>query len=174
MERLIVGESPRAYRLAMHLTRDSEESKELVQEASYRLLRSRQHYDTLRDGPAWFKTVLRNLFIDSRRSPARRHSISLDRPAAGGGGSLAETIPVLESDVAVCYERDDERRAVKRVLRRLGRHHKEALTLCDIQDLSYREAARALSLPMGTFRSRLHRARRSFRSLWMKEQLTNA
>lgn len=121
VEQLIVGEVPRAYRLALFLTRDAEESKELVQEASYRLFLRRHRYDAMRDGRAWFKAVVRNLVIDRSRSVARRCGASLDRPVAGGGERLVESIPVSELDVESRYEKDEERRAVRRILRRLGR-----------------------------------------------------
>lgn len=170
VEQLIVGEGPRAYRVAMSLTRDHEESKELVQEAAYHLLRRRHRYDAMRDGRAWFKTVVRNLFIDSRRSAARRLGVSLDRPVPGGGESLAESLATPGLDAEALYERDEERRAVRRLIGRLGRRHREVLKLCDLQELSYREAAGVLAVRQGTLRSRLHRARRSFRTLWIKEQ----
>jgi RNA polymerase sigma-70 factor (ECF subfamily) len=129
----------------------------------------------MRDGRAWFKTVVRNLFIDSRRSVARRRGLSLDRPVPGSGESLAESLSSSGLDAEGLYERDEERRAVRRVIGRLGRRHREVLKLCDLQELSYQEAAEALALPPGTLRSRLHRARRSFRTLWIKEQqLTHA
>lgn len=170
VERLIVGEGPQAYRLALSLTRDHEESQELVQEAAYHLLRCRHRYDAMRSGRAWFKTVVRNLFIDSRRSAARRLKISLDRPVHGSGERLAESIPSSALDAEALFERDEQKRAVRRVLGRLGCRHREVLKLCDLQDLSYREAAGVLAVREGTLRSRLHRARRSFRTLWLKEQ----
>ncbi len=173
IEQLILRETPSAYRVAMSLTRNPEDSKELVQEASYRLLQQKHRCDATRDGRAWFRVVVRNLFIDSRRAVTRRHGVSLDS-FVSDGVSLAESLPTPELDIETRYEREEERRSVRRIMRRLRRDQKEALMLCDMSDLSYKEAARALALPVGTFRSRLHRARRSFRSLWTKEQLTNA
>ncbi len=169
VEQLIVGEGPRAYRLALSLTRDHEESQELVQAAAYQLLRCRHRYDSMRNGGAWFKTVVRNLFIDSRRSAARRLKISLDRPVPGSGEVLGESLPSSGLDAEALLERDEEKRAIRRVLGRLGRRHREVLKLCDLQELSYREAAMVLAVKEGTLRSQLHRARRSFRALWIKE-----
>lgn len=174
IEQLILRETPSAYRVAMSLTHNPEDSKELVQEASYRLLQQKHRCDVTRDGRAWFKVVVRNLFIDSRRSAARRHGVSLDCPIVSDGISLAESLPNPEPGIEVRCEREEERRSVRRIVRRLRPEQKEALMLCDMRDLSYKEAARTLSLPVGTFRSRLKRARQSFRSLWIKEQLTNA
>lgn len=174
IEQLILRETPSAYRVAMSLTRNPEDSKELVQEASYRLLQQKHRCDATRDGRAWFKVVVRNLFIDSRRAPARRYGVSLDCPIVGDGVSLVETLPNPELNIEARCELDEERRSVRRILRKLRRDQKDALMLCDMRDLSYKEAARTLSLPVGTFRSRLHRARRSFRSLWSEEQLANA
>lgn len=174
VEQLILRETPSAYRVAMSLTRNSEDSKELVQEAAYRLLKKKNRYDGARDGRAWFKVVVRNLFIDSRRSVSRRHGVSLDCPIVSDGVSLVETIPNPEPDVHEQCEREEERRTVRRIVGRLRRNQKDALMLCDMRNLSYKEAARALSLSEGTLRSRLHRARRAFRSMWIKEQIVHA
>ena len=68
VEQLILRETPKAYQFAMRLTRNAEDSKELVQEASYRILLKQQAYDASRPGTGWFQVILHNLFIDSRRS----------------------------------------------------------------------------------------------------------
>lgn len=172
VHRLIVEGTPGAYSVAMGLTRNSEESKELVQEAAYRLLQREHRYDSARDGRAWLKVVVRNLFIDSRRAVERRNGVSLDCPVVCDGTSLAETLPSADLDIHERCERDEERRAVRRIVGRLRRPQKEVLMMCDIRSMSYKEAAQALALPEGTLRSRLHRARRSFRNLWDKEQAT--
>lgn len=174
VEQLILREAASAYSVAMSLTRNAEESKELVQEAAYRLLRHKHRYDATRDGRAWLKTVVHNLFIDSRRDVGRRQRVSLDCPVVCDGVSLAETIPNPEPTVEEQCEREEERQAVRRLMGRLRANQKDALMLCDIRNLSYKEAARALGLPEGTLRSRLHRARRRFRSMWIKEQLVHA
>jgi RNA polymerase sigma-70 factor (ECF subfamily) len=55
---------------------------------------------------------------------------------------------------------------IEDVLRRLSPEHQAVLTLRDLQDLDEKTAARVLSLPLGTVRSRLHRARDAFRKAW--------
>ncbi|MEV8594747.1 RNA polymerase sigma factor [Streptomyces sp. NPDC052012] len=56
--------------------------------------------------------------------------------------------------------------AIADVLERLPSHQRDILTLRAVYGLEEREAARVLSLPVGTVRSRLHRARRSFQDAW--------
>ncbi|MCX5214403.1 RNA polymerase sigma factor [Kitasatospora sp. NBC_00240] len=52
------------------------------------------------------------------------------------------------------------------VMERLPDHHRQILTLRAVYGLNEQEVAAALGLPVGTVRSRLHRARRSFQSAW--------
>ncbi|MCZ7417804.1 MULTISPECIES: RNA polymerase sigma factor [unclassified Streptomyces] len=56
--------------------------------------------------------------------------------------------------------------AIADVLERLPSHQRDVLTLRAVYGLEERETARVLSLPVGTVRSRLHRARRSFQDAW--------
>ncbi|MFK4150152.1 RNA polymerase sigma factor [Streptomyces sp. NPDC004065] len=56
--------------------------------------------------------------------------------------------------------------AIADVLERLPSHQRDILTLRAVYGLEERETARVLSLPVGTVRSRLHRARRNFQAAW--------
>jgi RNA polymerase sigma-70 factor, ECF subfamily len=49
-------------------------------------------------------------------------------------------------------------------LRRLPTMFQEVILLCDVEELSYKEAAEALAIPMGTVMSRLHRGRAQLRA----------
>lgn len=172
-EQLILQETPKAYQFAMRLTRNPEESKELVQEASYRVLLNRDSYDATKPGTGWFHVILHNLFIDSRRAVEHRYGVSLNAPS-GDGLSYHELIPSNEIGVSERLEREEEWETVRRISRKLQKDLVAVLKLVDMQGLSYDEAARALSIPAGTVRSRLYRARQAFRSLWEKENLAHA
>jgi RNA polymerase sigma-70 factor (ECF subfamily) len=67
-----------------------------------------------------------------------------------------------ETPETILLERSD-RQLVQRAIDELPAHYREVLLLCEVEEMSYRETAEALSIPIGTVMSRLARARRAIR-----------
>lgn len=157
----------RAYRCAYRLCGDTEEAKDLVQEAFTRVLSRWDRYDGSQPLEGWFFTILRHVFIDDRRRCDRSRVVSLDgRPGSPGeeeGASLGQTLADDEEAVLSRMEREDAVSAVRSALGSLSREHREILTLCDMEGFSYEEIARVLAVPVGTVRSRVSRARDALR-----------
>jgi RNA polymerase sigma factor (sigma-70 family) len=132
---------------------------ELAAETFIAAFQSRQRYDTTRPAARpWLLGIATNLLRHHRRSEVRRLRAfaRLDRPEPSAGG-------LDRAD-----ERLDAARARPRLLRALSElsgEERDALLLMVWADLSYDEIARALQVPIGTVRSRLHRARRRMREL---------
>jgi DNA-directed RNA polymerase specialized sigma24 family protein len=70
----------------------------------------------------------------------------------------------------VLAERAEVQRAVHAVVAMLSPKHRAALTLVDLQQLDYEEAAATLECPLGTLKSRLARARKQFAEKWQQYQ----
>ena len=110
----------------------------------------------------WLYAVATNQAIDCQRRHGRQRTVSLDRRMGNGdeddSGAFVELFdsfargPVEETESA---ERDDE---VRRAVDRLPEQTKQVVMLVYFQGLKYREAAKALSIPVGTVKSRLHAA----------------
>jgi RNA polymerase sigma-70 factor, ECF subfamily len=64
-----------------------------------------------------------------------------------------------DCDFAEAFERQESVNAVRRAVQALPEGYREAVVLCDLQEMKYDDAARALGCAIGTVRSRLHRAR---------------
>lgn len=103
----------------------------------------------------WLFGIAANLARGSRRSRARgaRAWARLPRPREGGVDRLLERL-----------DGDDARRPLLAALIRLSPREREVLLLVALGELSYEEIARALGIPIGTVRSRLHRARAEMRA----------
>ena len=101
--------------------------------------------------PAWASTILRHRFLDQRRN-ARESS----QPIEDVIDAYRVTLPRQESAV--------EFAEFARAMSRLGPAHQEILMLVGVDGLSYEQTAAKLSLPIGTVRSRLFRARAELRS----------
>jgi RNA polymerase sigma-70 factor (ECF subfamily) len=135
------------YRSARALTKLAQDADDLVQETYARVL-SRPRTVHAENDLGYFVTALRHTFIDGRRR-RRPDRLSFDElpfePAASGSRGQPE------AEVAA--------REVYRAIAELPRVYREALAAIDLAGLSYKEAAEALGVPLGTVMSRIYRAR---------------
>ena len=172
MERLVEEHSERGYQFAYGLCGNSEEAKELVQEAFFRVFRSWDRYDPSQPLESWFLTILRNIYVDSVKRYEHRCAVRLDatlRPEAEDGATLAESLAdPNEEAVLERLAREGELADVRRALDRLTSEHKAILTLFDVEGLGYGQIAEALDCPLGTVRSWLSRARAALKSAILK------
>ncbi len=151
------------YNLALKLTRNSKDAEDLVQEA---YLRAFRFFDSYRPGThikAWLFRILRNTFINRYRA-AKIRPDEVDF-------SKIETVyeRVVEQEFLQGKQpRDPETvlmsgvldAEVQRAIDALPEEYRTVVILALIEELSYKEIAAALSIPLGTVMSRLHRGRR--------------
>jgi RNA polymerase sigma-70 factor (ECF subfamily) len=102
---------------------------------------------------AWLVTILQRVVSNRRRAKGR--SIIVSDP----DDRLAHTAPFVPP---VSQQLTDE--VMLANLRRLPLAFQEVIVLCDVEELSYKEAAEALDIPVGTVMSRLHRGRAQLRA----------
>ena len=168
-EKLALEQMDTLYRVAGRLTRDADRAGDLVQETYLRAFRSRDAFQLQEHGiRPWLLRIMRNLHLSKadrdRRQPVAVDGETLDAlnaasttsgaPPAGGG------MPATESGrpaVALDWESLDER--FKAALENLQEEYQIVLLLWAVEDLSYKEIADVLDIPIGTVMSRLHRAR---------------
>ena len=145
--------SDRLFRLAMWLERNRSDAEDAVQETMVQAMRSFHRFQPGTNCRAWLITILQRVISNRRR--ARGRSILVSDP----DDLIAQTVPFVPP---VPQELTDE--LVLGSLRRLPLVFQEVILLCDVEDLSYKEAADALDVPVGTVMSRLHRGRARLRS----------
>lgn len=143
--RLAESELDRAFRLACFLLGDAEEAEDATQEA---LIRAWRSIGSLRDPDGfrpWFDRILVNLSRDQLRRRRRIHFFSLD--------GTAEAAPARDPFAAI-LDRDE----MLGRLKVLDADERVVVVLHYWADLTLVEAARRLDWPIGTVKSRLHRA----------------
>ncbi len=150
------------YRFALRFSGgDSDMAQDLTQETFVRAFRS---WSTFRQGTncrAWLFTICRNVFLRDREVRTRRGEQPISRMEAD-----FDTLPA--DPLFAGGPEDPERSAFSRItgeavtaaVDRLPVEFREAVVLCDLEDLTYAEAAEVMECPIGTVRSRLHRGRR--------------
>lgn len=149
---------------ALKLTGTRADAEDLAQETYRKVLRQWPHH--VWPLKPWCMTIVKHLHLDALRRAERKRSVSLDAPMSTDGPSLQSVIPDSGQTPEQLLERQETIEFVRRALRRMNAIHRNALALCDLEGASYREAARALRIPLGTLRSRVFRARRAFRAMF--------
>lgn len=144
-----------AYNLARWLARNDHDAEDLVQETYLKALRNFHSFQPDTNFRAWMYRVLRNTFLNSRTGATS--NISLDSYEEGTELAIENNTP----EMILMMRLDSE--LVKSAIEDLPLHFREALLLCEVEEMSYREIAEILSIPIGTVMSRLARARRLLR-----------
>jgi RNA polymerase sigma-70 factor (ECF subfamily) len=138
----------RLFRLAMWFERDRDEAEDLVQETLKEALASFHRYKAGTNCRAWLVSILQH--VRANRQRAKSRSPFVDDPLERAANIVAFTPPVPQ-------ELTDE--DVLAALGRIPVPYQEVIVLCDVEELTYKEIAAALNLPVGTVMSRLHRGR---------------
>ncbi len=149
----VLPHAPRLFRLAMWFERNRDDAEDVVQDTMMQALKSFHRYQQGTNCRAWLMTILQRIVSNRRR--ARGRSILVSDP----DDRMALAAPFVPP---VPQQLTDE--AVLSTLRRLPTVFQEVILLCDVEDLSYKEAAKALAIPLGTVMSRLHRGRALLRT----------
>ena len=151
------------YSLARYLLGSAVEADDAVQEC---YLRAYRHFDTYR-GPEikpWLFAILRNVCHSARAKAA-------SGPQSSSDGDIDEaTVPVW-SEPAQTPEGEivqrHESETVRELVAALPSPFREVIVLREIEDLSYREIADIVGVPVGTVLYRLARARAMLRAAWL-------
>jgi len=158
-EELVLRHQTQIYRVAYRLTGNHDDAEDLAQEAVVEAFRAFDRYQPGTYFDRWLYRIMSRTYIDTVRRRNRRPVVSLDAPMGAEGDPLVAVIGDSSQDPQQMTETFDLDGAVQAALDRLPQEFRTAVVLADIEGLPYDEVARALRCPVGTVRSRLHRAR---------------
>ena len=151
-ERKVLPHLDAAYNLARFLMRNEQDAEDVVQEAALRAFR---FFDDFRgeNSRAWFLRIVRNTsFTVLKKNHPDEMNIAFDEELHGG-----QTPPM---DAGVALDRAQDRQSVRAAIEQLPPEFREAITLRELEEASYKEIADIAGVPIGTVMSRLARARR--------------
>lgn len=157
------------YRLAYQLSRNRADAEDLTQEALLRACRGYASYEGDKPFENWALKILTRIFLDTCRRRSRRvQTVSSDNPS---WDTDRHPLPEFVSDskhgdpehtlLAQCLS---HRMGV--TLESLAPSLRTVVWMSDVEGMSYREIAEALDVPIGTVRSRLHRAHTKMRATY--------
>ena len=144
------------YRFVFRMTGSSWGAEEIVQDVFMTLVREPGKYDPERGTlPAFLFGIARNKIMKHNERLPREISL-VERQEDGSGGGL-----VLRDSFtpAMWAEQRERLEKVRAAVMELPVEFRETVVLCELEEMSYEQAARLLDCPIGTIRSRLHRGR---------------
>jgi len=144
------------YRFALRMTGHAWASEEIVQDVFMTLMRDPKKYDPGR-GPlaAYLYGIARNRVMKHLERLPRE--VQLDEQE--DNGSQGRTQAVTSSTPMHWVEQQERAEHVRAAVLDLPSEFRETVVLCELEELSYEEAAQLIGCPIGTIRSRLHRGR---------------
>jgi RNA polymerase sigma-70 factor, ECF subfamily len=148
------------YRVALHIAKESTEAEDLVQETFARALASYQQFTAGTNMKAWLTTILYNLFFHHHKQKKRWIAVEDDFTENDGRSDYWERVPTETPGPESHILLKELQGKIADVLRKIPEEFRLPIILVVMGDFSYEEAAKILSCPVGTIRSRLSRARK--------------
>lgn len=146
------------YNFAYKLTLDEEDAKDLVQETYLKSFRFISSFERGTNAKAWLFRILKNSFINDYRKKSKQPA-KVDYQEVENiynSDDVNHNITVDLRSESVQSRIGDE---VSNALNALAVDFRIVIILCDLEGFTYEEMAKILDIPIGTVRSRLHRAR---------------
>lgn len=151
----------RLYSAALRLVQSHDDAADVVQDAFLSAFQSLHTFKGDAEFFTWLYRITFNTAITHKRK--KRPTISLDGHPAEAGIEPDDQSDYIRPGAAL--ERSEDERQLNDAIARLTAEHRDVLLLKDIEGMSYEDIAVVLAVPIGTVRSRLHRARLVLRDL---------
>lgn len=146
------------YNYALKISGNSDDAQDLVQETYYKAYRHFDKFESGTNSKAWMFMILKNSFINDYRK-SKREPYKLDYEQIQNFYENVKSDRVQTNNLDEDFYNnllDDE---LTKAIDQLPTKMREVFLLCDLDGNSYEETAELVDCPIGTVRSRLHRAR---------------
>ncbi len=142
---------PDVFRFALHMTGDEAVAEDVVQDAFMTVMQDAGRFDPGRGAVTpWLCGIAKNHLRQRLARDRRLEPLAHDEEPATGAAEADALGELIRAEKVEC---------LRRAVLSLPLRYREVVVLCDLQELSYLEAADALTCAVGTVRSRLHRGR---------------
>jgi RNA polymerase sigma-70 factor (ECF subfamily) len=165
-EKLVRPHFDRLYRLAWRLTGQKAEAEDLFQELLIKAFGKLDDLVNIDEPGSWLSRVMYNLFIDERRRFARRRMHTVEEGEMAGDGIAG--LPGSDNP-AWDHERLERMQVLDSALSKLSDEHRLIVLLHDTEGYKLVEIQELIGIPVGTVKSRLHRARAHLREILLAD-----
>ena len=163
---LVQRHHARVVRLAVRVLGERDVALDVAQEVFVKAWRALPRFE----GNSRFLTWLTRIAINQCRNELRKRGtvkhtqpVSLHDPVPGTEQTRDQMLPAATPEPRAMLERNETRQALRDAMAALSPEAREVLVLKEVEALSYEGIAEILTVPVGTVRSRLHRARSELR-----------
>lgn len=147
------------YNFALRLTNDEDDAQDLVQDTCMKAFRFIGSFEPGTYAKAWLFRILKNNFINDYRKKSRGPSkVEFEWVEQSFSGDEDQE-PATHADLHAETVNEMLGDEITAAIQALPVDFRMIIILCDLEEFSYEEMARILDIPIGTVRSRLHRAR---------------
>ena len=146
------------YNFAFRLTYDEDNAKDLVQDTFLKAYRFAESFQEGTNAKAWLYRILKNSFINDFRKKSKEPS-KVDYQEVENFYNSENVDEEKTVDLRIDAVRDMIGDEVSQALSSLAVDFRTVIILCDLEGFTYDELSKILDIPIGTVRSRLHRAR---------------
>jgi RNA polymerase sigma factor (sigma-70 family) len=146
------------YNFGYRLTLDQDDSKDLLQDTYLKAYRFIDSFQQGTNAKAWLFRILKNSFINDYRKKSKEPS-KVDYQEVESYYNSEDVDRQITPDLRVEALRDMIGDEISNALNSLDVDFRTVIILCDLEGFKYDEMAKILDIPIGTVRSRLHRAR---------------
>jgi len=168
LDDLMDRHATKVFRFLHRMLGSEDDANDLAQETFVRVFQHRSSFKPEAKVTTWLYTIAGNLARNHHRWRSRHPNVSLDAPAEGAGQSLGDLLSasdVSPDEAAVTTERAE---AVRAAVQALPDDMREAIILCEWEDMAVAQAAVVLESTAKAVESRLYRARQLLREKLMK------
>lgn len=158
---LVLRYQDRLYNAVLRVADNPDDALDVVQDAFVNAYQSLKSFKGDAEFYTWLYRIAFNTAVSLKRK--RRLVVSLD--AGRDGESGVDPEDHSEDRPGVALQRSEEEALLQAALNRVSAEHRIVLVLKDIEGMKYEQIAEVLGVPIGTIRSRLHRARLELREV---------
>ncbi len=152
------------FSICLRMVRNREEAADLAQDAFIKVFGSLDRYNPAYAFSSWLFKITSNLCIDYLRK-RRIDTLPMDQPIDGEKGEIQRQYAAPDPTPDESLDRREKMARLESAIAALPDHYRIMLVLRHQEDLSYEEIADHLSIPLGTVKARIHRAREMLKSL---------